>query len=188
MPSDKVDWNDIYELERVIVKLEPDEQLRQHVWSLRAEYKRVAPNNYEAYEKSTPPDPAQAPIEKVRADAVRIQEELNWYYTVLWVQETFRGNLLKRVTKKTFKLISIYVALGLVLVISSGIIGVGKGEDQGVDQGRSGTNAPIPAIRTNALGANVSSATGAPPETRVSLTNTAPTTNAPVSGTSLETN
>jgi hypothetical protein len=176
MPPDKVDWNDVYELETLIIKLEPIEQLRQHLWSLRKEFERVAPNDYAAYEKSNSPEPAPVPpppppplqtqaidkpqpqpqsppksqSEKMRAEAVRIQEELNWYYTVLWVQETFRSNLLARVTRKTFKLVSGYALLGLALVMISGFVGMNKEEQSGVGHGGGGKNDP--ASNTNGMG------------------------------------
>jgi hypothetical protein len=116
MDPDKVEWDDIYQLELSIIKLEPEVQARRRVWALRSEYQNVAPKDYEHYAKSNPPDPDKDPIDKVRADSVRIQEELNWYYTVLWVQETFRSLLLKRITKRTLCYFAGYVAFGLILM------------------------------------------------------------------------
>jgi hypothetical protein len=122
MDPETVQWDDIYQLELAVIKLEPEIQARRRAWALRSEYENVALREYQKYIKSAPPDPDKDPIEKVRGDSVRIQEELNWYYTVLWVQETFRSLLLKRITHKTLQYFAGYLGLG-VLLIALGVLG-----------------------------------------------------------------
>src|ERR1043166_2034415 len=117
LSSEDVEWDDIYQLELVVVRLEPELRCRRRAGMLRAEFKGVAPQQYQEYALTKPPDAEKDPLPAVRADSVRIQEELNWYYTALWVQEAFRTSLLKRVARKTALYLACYLALGLLLLL-----------------------------------------------------------------------
>jgi hypothetical protein len=52
------DWNDIFDLEAIILRLQPLETLRRRAWVLREKYKQtVSAATYDAYLSSNPPDP-----------------------------------------------------------------------------------------------------------------------------------
>lgn len=97
-----------------MLKLEPIEGLRRKAWILRDEYRQIAKTGeYAQYEASQPPDPATALEADLRTDLVKIQEELNWAYTVLWVQEEFRNKLTKRIVGITLVVIAVFVGLAI---------------------------------------------------------------------------
>lgn len=113
IPPDKLEWDDLYRLELAIIKLEPASLLRRRAWILRNEYKEMAsPEEYKDYLASKPP-PADGDkdAEALRADLVRLQEELNWRYIVVWMLETFRSLLLKRLVRRTTSVIVIVLGL-----------------------------------------------------------------------------
>jgi hypothetical protein len=95
----QITWEKIYRFELAILKLEPYESLCRKAWILREEYDEIATaDEKKQYAASNPPkaDPADKDNEsKLRADLVKIQEELNWAYTVLWVQEDYRSSSTK---------------------------------------------------------------------------------------------
>jgi len=95
----EITWEDLYRLELAIIKLEPVDLLRRRTWILRQEYKEVASaEEIKDYYASNPPDPEKhedAPL--LRADCIRLQEELSWRYIVVWVLEEFRSKLTRRV-------------------------------------------------------------------------------------------
>jgi hypothetical protein len=97
MPTGELGWDDLYRLELAIIKLEPAELLRRRAWILRNEYKEmVSSGEYKDYEASKPPAAGpEANIDDLRADLVRLQEELNWRYIVVWMLETYRALILK---------------------------------------------------------------------------------------------
>lgn len=114
MPVSEIEWDDLYRLELAIIKLEPAIALRRRAWILRNEYKEMAsPEEFKDYLASKPP-PAEGDndAEALRADLVRLQEELNWRYIVVWMLETFRGLLLQRLVRWTTGVV--VVALGLM--------------------------------------------------------------------------
>jgi hypothetical protein len=163
LKPESVDWNDIYQLELAIIKLEPEPNLRRRAWSLRAEYKKIAPKDYEQYESTSPPDPANANVEVLRADLIHVQEELNWYYTVLWVQENFRSLLLARITQRTAIYILYYFLAGVLVGLSAFVGGYFLSDkDVGSDgpQAYAGTNATNLAM--GAAGGQLSDTNGLP--------------------------
>lgn len=100
--GEDVEWEDLYRLELDIVKLESLPQLRRRVWILRNEYQEIASvQEIKDYYASKPPDPDGASVTEadLRADCIRLQEELNWRYVVIWVLEEFRGRLVRKVIK-----------------------------------------------------------------------------------------
>lgn len=94
-----VSWEDLYRLELAIIKLEPIPLLERRTWILRQEYKEIAsPDEVKDYYLSDPPNPKKAEDgDLLRPDCVRIQEELNWRYVVIWLVEEFRGKLTRGV-------------------------------------------------------------------------------------------
>ena len=100
IPVEKISWEQIYRLELAMLKLEPKESLCRKAWILREEYQEVAsPTEYAQYLASKLPvaDPATVNEAALRADLVKIQEELNWAYIILWVYEEFRSKLTRRI-------------------------------------------------------------------------------------------
>jgi len=112
--ADQVTWEEIYSFELAILKLEPLESLCRKAWILREEYQEIA-NSAERtqYEASNPPkpDPATVKEPELRADLVRIQEELNWAYIVLWIQEEFRSKLTTRILWLSLWVATIFAAI-----------------------------------------------------------------------------
>ncbi len=102
LPPEKMTWEELYQLELVILKLEPLDSLKRRLWTLRNEYRELAsPEEVRDYDASSPPQIEQASEAELRADAVRLQEELNWRYVTVWVFEGFRGNIIKRLSLTT---------------------------------------------------------------------------------------
>lgn len=93
-----VEWDELYALELALIKLEPPERLVRRAWTLRSEYEEIAsPTEWADYQTSGPPKASAAgaaEIAALRADLIRLQEELNWRYMSLWTLEAFRGLLL----------------------------------------------------------------------------------------------
>ncbi|MBI3869174.1 MAG: hypothetical protein HY299_11670 [Verrucomicrobia bacterium] len=107
----QITWEDIYGFELSILKLEPLESLRRKAWILREEYQEIASSKEQKdYADSNPPDASLASVKEadLRADLVKLQEELNWAYTVLWVQEEFRSKLTRAVVGMTLACVLIF--------------------------------------------------------------------------------
>jgi hypothetical protein len=129
-------WSDLFELEACVTTLQSEDDLRRTAWSLRAKYKDIAGKaEFDAYEASNPPDPKDAKVEELRADALRILSEFHWIYAFNPLREKMRSS----VTKIVFWLTVILLGLGvgwycyekkneqsvpvLPLVVSMGMIG-----------------------------------------------------------------
>lgn len=107
-----ITWEDLYQLELAVIKLEPFDSLKRRIWILRNEYREVASvDEIKDYFASNPPDPKTAIESELRADAVHLQEELNWRYVVIWVFESFRGDIIKSLVGATMLLISVLLIL-----------------------------------------------------------------------------
>jgi hypothetical protein len=129
-PAKSIEWDDVYQLELIILRLEPEASLRQLAWSLRGEFESVAPDDYKKYQAAKPPPPSAdtTDLNLLRADLVRVQIELNWFYTVLWIQEQYRSLLLKQVARRTIGYILLYLCIGLILgagTLLTGAVNVG---------------------------------------------------------------
>jgi hypothetical protein len=102
MDPEDVEWEDLYQLELAIIKIEPIDSLRERIWTLRNEYKEIASvGELKDYIASNPPDPKTASELSVRADATLLQIEMNWRYVVMWVFESFRANIIKSLVRAT---------------------------------------------------------------------------------------
>jgi hypothetical protein len=112
MSEEELDWDDLYRLDLAIIKLEPDNMLRRRAWILRNEYKEMASaDELKDYIASVPPPAdAGADAELLRADLVRLQEELNWRYIVTWMLEAYRSQILKRLVRRTLIVILLSIA------------------------------------------------------------------------------
>ena len=55
--QDPVEYYDIFELETIILELQPLETLKSRAWILREKYRQIVPlETYQAYKDSNPPD------------------------------------------------------------------------------------------------------------------------------------
>lgn len=112
MIPEKVTWNDLYRLELAMIRLAPDPMLRRKAWILRNEYKEMAnPDEYKDYLASKYPDADSGDPVMLRADLVRLQEELNWRYVVVWMLESYRSNLLQSLMRWTILIVLLSVVL-----------------------------------------------------------------------------
>ncbi|MBI4621663.1 MAG: hypothetical protein HY736_00385 [Verrucomicrobia bacterium] len=111
----QLEWADLYRLELALIKLEAEPLLQRRAWILRNEYAEVASDQEKSdYKDSKPPtaEPQTPPQwDALRADLVRLQEELNWRYVSLWTLESFRGRLMRGV-----------VCAGLLAVVFYGVV------------------------------------------------------------------
>src|ERR1043165_4413298 len=96
LPLNALEWDHLYRLELAIVKLEPEPMLRRRAWVLRNEYEEISsPQESKDYLTSKPPNSDTGDVDLLRADLVRLQEELNWRYVVLWVLESIRTKMVR---------------------------------------------------------------------------------------------
>lgn len=103
MPKQEIKWEDLYGLELAMLKLRPADELRRVAWVLRNEYRELATaDEWSDYVASNPPQagpaaPAAEPgmeAPDLRADLIRLQEEIHWRYVVLWAMENFRTSVI----------------------------------------------------------------------------------------------
>lgn len=128
IPPEAVTWEDLYQLELVILRLEPLDSLKRRMWTLRNEYRELAsPEEIKDYEASGPPKIEAADEAALRADAIRLQEEINWRYVTIWVFESFRGKIVKRLMLATGGLL--LIALLLVCVWKTATCPLAAGTD-----------------------------------------------------------
>ena len=114
-PETNRTWADLFELEKCVLKLQPEETVRRRAWALRAKYKTVASDKeYEAYQTSNPPDPKTAKIEELRADLERILDEFHWIYSFAPIREKERDSLSEMVFSITVILIIAALAFATV--------------------------------------------------------------------------
>jgi hypothetical protein len=110
--AEKIEWEDLYRMELAIVKLRNIEDLRRQAWCIRNEYKAVASaEEFKDYVESVPPNAKDSDDKLLRADLVRLQEELNWKYTFMWVLEGYRGQMLQRVVWFTLTILAVSIVL-----------------------------------------------------------------------------
>jgi hypothetical protein len=110
--QDSLDWYDIFDLETIILELQPLDMLKRRAWMLRDKYRKtVAFEVYQAYKDSRPPDIDsidQENLALLRADLLKILKEFHWLYAVTIIKEEIRSSILNRLA----------IALLLVIVIS----------------------------------------------------------------------
>jgi hypothetical protein len=72
-------WDDIYLLERGVIVVLPETLLRARLPFLRSEFEAAAtPDEYQDYLRTTPPDAQNGPLEKIRADALALIDQIQW--------------------------------------------------------------------------------------------------------------
>jgi len=107
------DWYDIFDLEAIILRLQPLETLRRRAWMLREKYRQaVPPATYDAYLQSQPPEAgsADAGVEAdLRADLLRLLREFHWQYGITVTREKIRGSI----ALYNIRLLAIVSGLGL---------------------------------------------------------------------------
>lgn len=123
----EVTKEDIYEVELAVIQMEPKEQLIRHAWALRNEFKDLVSDvRYKEYADSAPN--ATAPEGEVRADLMRLQQEMHWRQMLIGTVEKYRAILLRYVC-----LTGLGALVGLTLLASfRGVVGRHVGIDLAV--------------------------------------------------------
>ncbi len=102
IPPKMIEWEDLYSLELAMLRQLPADELRRQAWALRNEYQELAAaDEWSDYVASKPPEfgttaPGVAlPADEspLRADLVRLQQEIHWRYIVLWAFEDYRRSV-----------------------------------------------------------------------------------------------
>jgi hypothetical protein len=117
------DWNDIFDLEAIILRLQPVGTLRRRAWLLREKYKQtVGAAAYDAYLRSGPPDPANRDADAeaaLREDLLRLLREFHWQYGITVTREKIRGSI----ALYNIRLLAIVSGLGLGSLFLPELIG-----------------------------------------------------------------
>jgi hypothetical protein len=123
MLPDQIQWEDLYSLELAMLRLQPADELRRQAWSLRNEYEEIAASDeWDDYKASNPPEfggPSgvvvpvadEAPL---RADLVRLQQEIHWRYIVMWAFEDYRSSVTLWSWFGGLIAVIVFTALGLI--------------------------------------------------------------------------
>jgi hypothetical protein len=108
-------WGDLYLLEKYVLSIQPQEELKRRAWSLRSDFLEMAgPKTFELYLQSRPPnenDP-NCDMNALRADLDRILDSLHWSYSLIPIRERLRTDLVRNIG--LILLLSAFVVLGLV--------------------------------------------------------------------------
>lgn len=104
-------WEDLYGLELTFLKVEPEAMVRRRSWSLRSEYAEIASASEQKDYLASKPPGDDSPIDSLRSDLICLQEEINWRYTVTWVLEEYRKQLVHRLLRGA--LAAILTVIGL---------------------------------------------------------------------------
>jgi hypothetical protein len=93
-------WGDLYLLEKYVLSIQPDAQLKRRAWSLRSDFLEMAgTKTYELYLQSRPSNEndANCNAESLRADLDRILDSLHWSYSLIPIRERLRTNIVRDV-------------------------------------------------------------------------------------------
>ncbi len=118
--SKDFDWRDIFELEAIILQLQPLDTLQRRAWNLRQKYKQIVTQEaYDAYLNSKPPglngkDGTEAAL---RADLLRILRDFHWQYGITITGETLRDSISIQIAW----ILAGVIALGVVSLVLHGI-------------------------------------------------------------------
>ena len=102
--SDKdLRWGDVQTLERIILRLQPLDLLKRRAWGLRNRYHgAVGDEAYMAYERSRPPDPADANVAEtaLRNDLELVLADFHWMYAIYPLREFARSRIIEVVFRQ----------------------------------------------------------------------------------------
>jgi len=119
LPLDALEWDHLYRLELAIVKLEPEAMLRRRAWVLRNEYFEIcSPEEAKDYEASNRPNSDTGDLDLLRADLVRLQEELNWRYVVIWILESIRTKILRNLLAVNLPIVFVLFLLAQLVPVA----------------------------------------------------------------------
>src|ERR1700735_130641 len=109
--SEDLSWGDLYSLERVLVASLTEEEVKRSLWATRFRLKQMAGGEaFLAYEQSNVPA-ADAGVEQLRADLLRILELLHWYYSLVPLRNEIR---IRYIVNCIFWIIGYTVVLALL--------------------------------------------------------------------------
>jgi hypothetical protein len=121
-PGAPTNWDDVYALERGLLVVMPEMPLRARVPMLRSEFENASTSEeYQDYLKTTPPDPQNAPVEKLRADALALIDQIQLRMITTPFFESLRRALLLQLVVCT----ALYFVLAFILLLVLG----GHGDD-----------------------------------------------------------
>jgi hypothetical protein len=119
----KLEWGDLYSLEKCVYRLMPEAQLRRRVWALRDKYRvTFGEDQFRVYLDSRPPDPDSGKIELLRADVDQLLEQFHWKYAITPVRETVRNS----VSRSIGIVMGVMLALILGLVLATNLMDLGQ--------------------------------------------------------------
>jgi hypothetical protein len=108
-------WGDLYLVEKYVLSIQPEGELKRRAWSLRNDYLGMAgPKTYEMYLQSRPPNEndANCDVNTLRADLDQILDSLHWSYSLIPIRERLRGDIVRNIGL----ILSVSVFLVLILV------------------------------------------------------------------------
>ncbi len=110
-------WDDVYTLERGLVAVMPELMLRARVGFFRSEFESAAtPDEYQEYMRTAPPDSQNALVDKVRADALALIDQIQWRSITIPFFEDLRSQLMAWIVIATG--FYTFFALGLLVFLS----------------------------------------------------------------------
>ncbi len=87
-------WNDLAVLERLLIELEPEANVRREVWTVREQYRViVGAEEFANYALSGPPDPSTASAADLRADLACLLGRIHLHYDLRTQSERLRSHL-----------------------------------------------------------------------------------------------
>ena len=96
-------WEDVHTLERIILRLQPLDVIKRRAWSLRGRYHvAVGDEMFKAYERSRPPDPADANVveAELRDDLELLLAEIHWLHVIYPLGEWARSRITRVVSRQ----------------------------------------------------------------------------------------
>ena len=101
-PNAPTDWDDVYILERGIIAVAPEPELRARLPFLRSEFQSASTaDEFQDYLRTAPPDAQNAPVDKVRADALALIDQIQWRSITIPFFEELRTHLMGQIVRAT---------------------------------------------------------------------------------------
>jgi hypothetical protein len=113
-PRQDISWDDIYLLEKITLRIQPNNRLTQRACNLRAKYRDlVGQKAYDSYLQSNPPDPQTGDKDALRGDLEQLLSEFHWQYAINMARETMRD----RISSKVLFILGIIVLTAVLLPV-----------------------------------------------------------------------
>jgi hypothetical protein len=113
---DSIEVSDIFLAEGAVLNLLPFDELRRRAPFLRNQYRTdMGEAVFAMYQASGPPDPATATtIEPLRADLIRLLDELHWMYMITPVRERIRSQISWRISGSLLAIAVVGTVYGVI--------------------------------------------------------------------------